>query len=186
MLTHPTVTPDIHFLFISSCSLLHASFRHSLTVVPLRFTRPSPPSGWSGNSHPQVIVHGPARMKLLGAKLRGIFAKFSEALPTLLRQGYGGFSSPSSSQHPPKDGSAVAEAARYSAKENKIPRGADPTVLPWPVLQEQGKALCHRAAWALPSAAERLMSSIGRDQWTPLRKRSGALYSREALPSRPA
>jgi len=35
------------------------------------------------------------------------------------RQGYGGFSSPSSSQHPPKDRSAVAEAARYSAKENK-------------------------------------------------------------------
>jgi hypothetical protein len=61
-------------------------------------------------------------MKLLGAKLRGIFAKFSEALPTLLRQGYGGFSSPSSSQHPPKDGSAVAEAARYSAQENKIYR----------------------------------------------------------------
>jgi hypothetical protein len=46
-------------------------------------------------------------MKLLGAKLRGIFAKFSEALPTLLRQGYGGFSSPSSSR----------QAARYSAKE---------------------------------------------------------------------
>jgi hypothetical protein len=49
-------------------------------------------------------------MKLLGEKLRGIFAKFSEALPTLLRQGYGGFSSPSSSR----------QAARYSAKENKI------------------------------------------------------------------
>jgi len=63
MLTHPTVTPDIHFLFIGSCSLLHASFRHSLTVVPLRFARPSPPSGWSGNFHPQVIGHGPARMK---------------------------------------------------------------------------------------------------------------------------
>jgi hypothetical protein len=61
-------------------------------------------------------------MKLLGAKLRGIFAKFSEALPTLLGQGYGGFSSPSSSQHPPKDGSAVAEAARYSVKENKTAR----------------------------------------------------------------
>ena len=61
-LTHPTVTPDIHFLFISSCSLLHASFRHFLTVVPLRFARPSPPSGWSGNFHPQVIVHGPARI----------------------------------------------------------------------------------------------------------------------------
>ena len=47
-------------------------------------------------------------MKLLGAKLRGIFAKFRSP-STLLRQGYGGFSSPSSSQ----------QAARYSAKENK-------------------------------------------------------------------
>jgi hypothetical protein len=62
-------------------------------------------------------------MKLLGAKLRGVFAKFSEAFPPSLptppkqvasaakagRQGYGGFSSPSSSQ----------QAARHSAKGNK-------------------------------------------------------------------
>jgi hypothetical protein len=48
-------------------------------------------------------------MKLLGAKLRGILAKFSEALPPSFAKAYGGFSSPSSSQ----------QAARYSAKENK-------------------------------------------------------------------
>jgi len=47
-----------------------------------------------------MVDKGLTTMKLLGAKLRGIFAKFSEAL-----------SSPSSSQ----------QAARYSAKENKIP-----------------------------------------------------------------
>jgi hypothetical protein len=41
-------------------------------------------------------------MKLLGAKLRGIFAKFSEALP-------------------PSFAKATQQAARYSAKENKKP-----------------------------------------------------------------
>ena len=43
------------------------------------------------------------------AKLRGIF-QILRSRSTLLRQGYGGFSSPSSSQ----------QAARYSAKEKKL------------------------------------------------------------------
>ena len=31
--------------------LLHASFRPHLAATPLRFARPSPPSGWSEDSH---------------------------------------------------------------------------------------------------------------------------------------
>ena len=37
--------------------LLHASFRHRLAVMPLRFAKPSPPSGWPGDFHPQAIEH---------------------------------------------------------------------------------------------------------------------------------
>src|SRR5450631_2264898 len=37
--------------------LLHTSFRHRLAVVPLRFAKPSPPSGWPGDFHPQAIEH---------------------------------------------------------------------------------------------------------------------------------
>src|SRR5271167_3793606 len=35
----------------------HASFRRSLTVPPLRFTRASPPSGCTGDFHPQTAGH---------------------------------------------------------------------------------------------------------------------------------
>jgi hypothetical protein len=68
-------------------------------------------------------------MKLLGAKLRGIFAKFSEAPATLLadsaeaatsaakagRHGYGGFSSPSFSHQ------AARYVRRRRIKSNTIP-----------------------------------------------------------------
>src|SRR3954471_14221282 len=37
--------------------LLHTSFRHRLAVMPLCFAKPSPPSGWPGNFHPQAIEH---------------------------------------------------------------------------------------------------------------------------------
>src|SRR4051812_44640991 len=36
---------------------LHASFRQSLAVLPLRFTRASPPSGCTGDFHPQAAGH---------------------------------------------------------------------------------------------------------------------------------
>ena len=36
---------------------LHASFRRSLAVPPLRFTRASPPSGCTGDFHPQAAGH---------------------------------------------------------------------------------------------------------------------------------
>ena len=37
--------------------LIHASFRRHLAMTPLRFTNPSPPSGWIGDFHPQTIEH---------------------------------------------------------------------------------------------------------------------------------
>jgi hypothetical protein len=37
--------------------LLHASFKRHLAMTPLRFTGPSPPSGWTGDFHPQAIEH---------------------------------------------------------------------------------------------------------------------------------
>src|SRR5262249_16245536 len=38
-------------------SLLHASFRRSLTVPPLRFASASPPSGCTGDFPPQTVGH---------------------------------------------------------------------------------------------------------------------------------
>ena len=38
-------------------TLLHASFRRSLAVPPLRFASASPPSGCTGDSHPQDAGH---------------------------------------------------------------------------------------------------------------------------------
>src|SRR3954471_7215748 len=37
--------------------LLHTSFRHRLAVMPLCFAKPSPPSGWLRDFHPQAIEH---------------------------------------------------------------------------------------------------------------------------------
>ena len=38
-------------------TLLHASFRRSLAVPPLRFASASPPSGCTGDLHPQAVGH---------------------------------------------------------------------------------------------------------------------------------
>jgi len=38
-------------------TLLHASFRQSLAVLPLRFASASPPSGCTGDFHPQTVGH---------------------------------------------------------------------------------------------------------------------------------
>jgi len=38
-------------------TLLHASFRPSLAVPPLRFASASPPSGYTGDFHPQAVGH---------------------------------------------------------------------------------------------------------------------------------
>ena len=38
-------------------TLLHASFRQSLAVLPLRFASASPPSGYTGDFHPQTVGH---------------------------------------------------------------------------------------------------------------------------------
>src|SRR5262245_51308821 len=38
-------------------ALLHTSFRRHLAMTPLCFASPSPPSGWTGDFHPQAIDH---------------------------------------------------------------------------------------------------------------------------------
>jgi len=40
-----------------AATLLHASFRQSLAVLPLRFASASPPSGCTGDFHPQAVGH---------------------------------------------------------------------------------------------------------------------------------
>jgi len=55
-LVRPT-PPDIRFLFVRPRVRFHASFRRSLSVPPLRFARASPPSGCTGDSHPQDAGH---------------------------------------------------------------------------------------------------------------------------------
>ena len=39
-----------------AAALLHASFRPHLAMTPLRFTNPSPPSGWIEDFHLQAVV----------------------------------------------------------------------------------------------------------------------------------
>ena len=40
-----------------AATLLHAAFRPHVTVTPLRFANPSPPSRWIRDLHPQVVKH---------------------------------------------------------------------------------------------------------------------------------
>src|SRR5215471_1574865 len=40
-----------------AAALLHTSFRRHLTMTPLCFASPSPPSGWTGDSHSPAIEH---------------------------------------------------------------------------------------------------------------------------------
>src|SRR5258706_12123362 len=48
-------------------ALLRTSFRRHLAMTPLCFTRPSPPSGWTGDLHPQTIEHAGHTTKALRA-----------------------------------------------------------------------------------------------------------------------
>ena len=56
-LARPTRHASYPVLVHRLAPLLHASFRPHLAMTPLRFARPSPPPGWSGDFHPQVIEH---------------------------------------------------------------------------------------------------------------------------------
>src|SRR5262249_21955602 len=49
--------PRYPVLVHRAAALLHASFRPHLTVTPLRFADPSPPSGWVEDSHLQAVDH---------------------------------------------------------------------------------------------------------------------------------
>ena len=40
-----------------AATLLHAAFRRHVTMTPLRFANPSPPSSWIRDFHPQVGKH---------------------------------------------------------------------------------------------------------------------------------
>ncbi|HKM64995.1 MAG TPA: ATP-binding protein, partial [Acidisphaera sp.] len=53
---------------------LHTSFRRSLAVPPLCFTRASPPSGCTGDFHPQAAGHAQHT-----ANLARLFADFAQA-----------------------------------------------------------------------------------------------------------
>jgi len=49
--------PRYPVLVHRAAALLHASFRPRLATTPLRFTNPSPPSGWIGDVHPGAVEH---------------------------------------------------------------------------------------------------------------------------------
>jgi len=53
----PATTASIRFLSIRPRLSLRASFRPRLAATPLRFARTSPPSGCTGDFHPQVVEH---------------------------------------------------------------------------------------------------------------------------------
>jgi hypothetical protein len=57
MLARPTVIASHPILVHRVAVSIHASFRPRLTTTPLRFTCPSPPSGWTGDLHPQANQH---------------------------------------------------------------------------------------------------------------------------------
>src|SRR5260370_29511589 len=53
----PTSTSSYPVSVRRVATLLHASFRPSLAVPPLRFASASPPSGCTGDLHPQTVGH---------------------------------------------------------------------------------------------------------------------------------
>src|SRR5262249_29677233 len=53
----PTSTASYPISVRRVATLLHASFRQSLAVLPLRFASASPPSGCTGDFHPQTAGH---------------------------------------------------------------------------------------------------------------------------------
>jgi hypothetical protein len=55
----------------------HASFRRSLAIPPLRFARASPPSGCTGDFHPQAAGHArhtALHLRRTASRLRGLTA----------------------------------------------------------------------------------------------------------------
>ena len=69
LLARPIMTASYPVSVRRDAISLHASFRRSLAVPPLRFTRASPPSGCTGDFHPQAAGH--ARHTGRFAPLRG-------------------------------------------------------------------------------------------------------------------
>jgi hypothetical protein len=55
-----------------AAALLHASFRPHLTMTPLRFANPSPPSGWIEDSHLQAVDHARHTTKRPDAAVRPV------------------------------------------------------------------------------------------------------------------
>src|SRR5215475_2567493 len=53
-------------------ALLHTSFRRHLAMTPLCFASPSPPSGWTGDFHPQAIEHAGHTTMALRARCSGV------------------------------------------------------------------------------------------------------------------
>ena len=65
----PACPPRTAFYPVSVCqvmALLHASFRPHLTMTPLRYANPSPPSGWVEDSHLQICCACSAHKKRQG------------------------------------------------------------------------------------------------------------------------
>jgi hypothetical protein len=63
-------------------TLLHASFRRSLAVPPLRFASASPPSGCTGDFHPQAVGHvrhTALRLRRTASRLWGLTAQRDQA-----------------------------------------------------------------------------------------------------------
>jgi len=57
MLARPAPQASNPVLVHRLACLLHASFRPRLATTPLRFTNPSPPSGWVEDFHLQAVEH---------------------------------------------------------------------------------------------------------------------------------
>src|SRR5215469_16745705 len=53
----PALAPRIRFFVHRLAPLFHASFRPASRREPLRFTNPSPPSGWVEDFHLRAIEH---------------------------------------------------------------------------------------------------------------------------------
>src|SRR4029077_5454470 len=64
-----------------AAALLHAFFRPHLTVTPLRFANPSPPSGWIEDFHLQAVVHTRHTTKKPAAVLRRGLFKILATMP---------------------------------------------------------------------------------------------------------
>src|SRR5229473_635534 len=77
----PTSTASYPVSVRRVATLLHASFRRSLAVPPLRFASASPPSGCTGDFHPQNCRTCPTH-RPLRATARGAAAALIPACPT--------------------------------------------------------------------------------------------------------